>query len=164
MVNIISRAVVPGCAGCAMAHPDFGRSVNPISTWGYKLCPPNYYWHTRIFRPYDSPDKCLWLHFYYFYALCDVISIGKSNFVCFLLCGLTNPLWYFRLCFLKLPCSAYSLPHISHGNFLSMWINWMCFTSLSLRLKAVPQTSHLWGNSPRCLTGIKKSDQLIKVH
>ena len=28
------RAVVPGCAGCAMAHPDFGRSVNPISTRG----------------------------------------------------------------------------------------------------------------------------------
>ena len=29
-----SRPVVPGCAGCAMAHPDFGRSVNPISTRG----------------------------------------------------------------------------------------------------------------------------------
>ena len=28
------RPVVPGCAGCAMAHPDFGRSVNPISTRG----------------------------------------------------------------------------------------------------------------------------------
>ena len=25
--------------------PDFGRSVNPISTRGDKLCPPNYYWH-----------------------------------------------------------------------------------------------------------------------
>jgi len=50
------RAVVPGCAGCAMAHPDFGRSVNPISTRGDRLCPPNYYWHTRIFRPSDSPD------------------------------------------------------------------------------------------------------------
>ena len=24
------RPVVPGCAGCAMARPDFGRSVNPI--------------------------------------------------------------------------------------------------------------------------------------
>ena len=23
-----------GCAGCAMAHPDFGISVNPISTRG----------------------------------------------------------------------------------------------------------------------------------
>ena len=28
------RPVVPGCAGCTMAHPDFGRSVNPISTRG----------------------------------------------------------------------------------------------------------------------------------
>ena len=33
--------VVPGCAGCAMAHPDFGRSVNPISTRGDELCPSN---------------------------------------------------------------------------------------------------------------------------
>ena len=50
-----NRPVVPGCAGCAMVHPDFGRSVNPISTRGYKLCPPNYYWHTQIFRPSDGP-------------------------------------------------------------------------------------------------------------
>ena len=48
------RPVVPGCA---MAHPDFGRSVNPISTRGDRLCPPNYYWHTRIFRPPDSPEN-----------------------------------------------------------------------------------------------------------
>ena len=33
------RPVVPGCA---MAHPNFGRSVNPISTRGDRLCPPNY--------------------------------------------------------------------------------------------------------------------------
>ena len=46
------RPVVPGCA---MAHPDFGRSVNPISTRGDRLCPPNYYWHTRYFRPSDGP-------------------------------------------------------------------------------------------------------------
>ena len=51
----VSRPVVTGCAGCAMAHPDFGRSVNPISTRGDRLCPPNYYWHTRIFRPSDGP-------------------------------------------------------------------------------------------------------------
>ena len=37
------RPVFPGCAGCAMAHLDFGRSVNPISTRGDRLCPPNYY-------------------------------------------------------------------------------------------------------------------------
>ena len=28
------RPVVPGCTGCAVAHPDFGRSVNPIPTRG----------------------------------------------------------------------------------------------------------------------------------
>ena len=50
------RPVVPGCAGCAMAHPVYGRSVNPISTKGDRLCPPNNYWHTRIFRPSDGPD------------------------------------------------------------------------------------------------------------
>ena len=32
--NYCYRPVDPGCAGCAMAHPDFGRSVNPISTRG----------------------------------------------------------------------------------------------------------------------------------
>ena len=30
LVNL--RGVIPGGAGGAMAHPDFGRSVNPIST------------------------------------------------------------------------------------------------------------------------------------
>ena len=54
-VDFNPRPVVPGCAGCAMAHPDFGRSVNPISTSGNRLCPPNYYWHTQIFRPSDGP-------------------------------------------------------------------------------------------------------------
>ena len=34
-----SRPVVPGCAGCAMAHPDFDRSVNPISTRGEQIMP-----------------------------------------------------------------------------------------------------------------------------
>ena len=51
----ISQACVPGCAVCAMAHPDFVRSVHHISTRGNRLCPPNYYWHTRIFRPSDGP-------------------------------------------------------------------------------------------------------------
>ena len=49
------RPVVPGCAGCAMAHPDFGRLFNTISTRGDRLCPHNYYWHPRIFRPSDGP-------------------------------------------------------------------------------------------------------------
>ena len=46
--------VVPRGAGGAMAPSDFGRSVNPISTRGNRLCPPNYYWQTRIFRPSDD--------------------------------------------------------------------------------------------------------------
>ena len=36
-----SRIVVHGGAGGAIATPDFGRSVNPISTKGGILCPPN---------------------------------------------------------------------------------------------------------------------------
>ena len=35
------RGVVIGGAGGAMAPPDFGRSVYPISTKGGRLCPPN---------------------------------------------------------------------------------------------------------------------------
>ena len=54
---LLFRAVVPGCAGCATAHPDFGRPVNPISTRGDRLCPPNYFWPTRIFRPSDGPES-----------------------------------------------------------------------------------------------------------
>ena len=54
--DYVSRPVVPGCVGCAMAHPDFGRSVNPISTRRDRLCPHDYYWHTRIFRPSDGPE------------------------------------------------------------------------------------------------------------
>jgi hypothetical protein len=38
-----TRGVVPGGAGGAMTHPVFGRSVDPISTRGDILCPPNYY-------------------------------------------------------------------------------------------------------------------------
>ena len=56
LVLVLSRPVVPGCAG-RVCHgtPRFGRLVNPISTRGDRLCPPNYYWHTRIFRPSDGP-------------------------------------------------------------------------------------------------------------
>ena len=31
---MLIRPVVPGCAGYAMAHPDFGRSVNPFQLGG----------------------------------------------------------------------------------------------------------------------------------
>ena len=46
------RPVVPGAAVGAMATPDFGRSVNPISTGGGGgiFCP-------HIFRPSDIPDN-----------------------------------------------------------------------------------------------------------
>ena len=56
-ILVESRPVVPGCAGCAMAHPIFRRSVNPISTRGDRVCPPKYYWHTQIFRPSNGPGK-----------------------------------------------------------------------------------------------------------
>ena len=57
MKGPLNRPVVPGGAGGAMAPPDFGRSVNPISTKGGRLCPPNNtYWHPRIFRPFDGPE------------------------------------------------------------------------------------------------------------
>ena len=56
MLNpIMYKGLVPGDSGGAMAPPDFGRSVNPISTREDRLCPPNYYWHPRIFRPSDGP-------------------------------------------------------------------------------------------------------------
>ena len=35
------RGVVPGGSGGAMTPPDFGRSVNPISTRKGRLCPPH---------------------------------------------------------------------------------------------------------------------------
>ena len=37
------------------AFPDFGRSVNPISTTKGRLCPANNTGTPRIFRPSDSP-------------------------------------------------------------------------------------------------------------
>ena len=40
----------PVGAGGAMAPPDLGRSVNPISARGGRLRPPNYNQHPQIFR------------------------------------------------------------------------------------------------------------------
>ena len=53
--NCTPQACCPWVCRVCQAHPDFGRSVNPISTRGDRLCPPNYYWHTRIYRPSDGP-------------------------------------------------------------------------------------------------------------
>ena len=58
-------ATLQGCrAGGAMAPPDFGRSVNPISTRGDRLCPSNYYWPSRIFKPSDGSalEVGTWMH------------------------------------------------------------------------------------------------------
>ena len=41
----------------ALAPPVFGRTVNPISTRGSRLCPPQYYEPPRIFRPCDGPAR-----------------------------------------------------------------------------------------------------------
>ena len=49
--------VVPAGAGGAIAPPDFGRSVNPISARGNRFCLPNYFWHPQIFRPSDGSEK-----------------------------------------------------------------------------------------------------------
>ena len=53
--NLNKGLLSPGVPG-AIAHPDFGRSVNPISTRGNRLCPPKYYWYTRNFRPSNGPE------------------------------------------------------------------------------------------------------------
>ena len=58
VIYLILRLVVPGGAGGAggaITPPDFGRSVNPISTRRGTLCPSNYNWHPRIFRPSYGP-------------------------------------------------------------------------------------------------------------
>ena len=54
MTACAPRGVVPGGVRGTMAPPDFGRSVNPISTRGDRLCPPNCFCHPQIFRPSDS--------------------------------------------------------------------------------------------------------------
>ena len=40
--SLITRAVVSGGAGGALASPEFRSSVNPIPTRGSRLCPPHY--------------------------------------------------------------------------------------------------------------------------
>ena len=40
----------------ALAPPGFGQTVNPISTRGGRLYPPQYYQPPRIFRPCDGPE------------------------------------------------------------------------------------------------------------
>ena len=109
--NGVCRPVVPGCAGCAMAHPDFGRSVNPISTRGDRLCPPNYYWHTRIFRPsngpvntrhnYSNKKKLIYILYQFTFIFC-VKSIHKP-FLKYLISVLTS-----SNCIAQVPCLVHS--------------------------------------------------------
>ena len=42
------RDVEDGWTGWTISHPGFGRSVNPISTRGGRLCSPHYYLPTQI--------------------------------------------------------------------------------------------------------------------
>ena len=60
-----------GCRGChgAMAPPDFGKSVNPISTRRDRLCPPHYCCHPGIFRPSYGPvySSCFCAKLFYWY-------------------------------------------------------------------------------------------------
>ena len=48
-------AIRPVGAGGTLAPPDYGRSVNPISTSKGRLCPPHYNWQPWIFRPSYGP-------------------------------------------------------------------------------------------------------------
>ena len=48
------RPVVPGCAGCAMAHPDFGISLNLILTRGTDSAPPFQMSHQKFICGYIS--------------------------------------------------------------------------------------------------------------
>ena len=54
-ITIPSRPVVPGGAGGAMAPPDFGRSVDPISIKGGRLCHTHFCSPLQIFRPSAIP-------------------------------------------------------------------------------------------------------------
>ena len=78
-LTYILRGVVPGRTGGAMAPPDFGRSVNPISTKGGRLSPPN---NTGTPGFSDLPTA-LWL-------LMQEQAVG-------FFCMKTNGLWQFLL-------------------------------------------------------------------
>ena len=50
---VFDRGVALGGTGVAMAPP-FWQISSPYLKQGDRLCPPNYYWHPRIFRPSDG--------------------------------------------------------------------------------------------------------------
>ena len=51
-----ARPIVPGGSGDAMAPPDFGRSINPISTRGADYAQHIITGTPRIFRPSYGPE------------------------------------------------------------------------------------------------------------
>ena len=79
--SMLCRPVIPWGAEGAMAPPDFGRPVNPISTRRGRLCPPHYYRHPRIFRPSYGPDTDMIhvtnksSHVHCMSVLCNVLCI-----------------------------------------------------------------------------------------
>ena len=54
-----------------MGPLDFCRSVNPISTRRWRLCPPHHYWHPRIFWPSYGPE---------YKRLLDELQLQKHGF------------------------------------------------------------------------------------
>ena len=56
----LNKKPLPG-PWCAMAPPDFGRSVNPYLNQGGQIIPTKKYWHPRVFRPSDGPGSYVFL-------------------------------------------------------------------------------------------------------
>ena len=74
--NMFNRLVVPGGAGGAMAPPNFGRSVNPISTKGGRLCPP-YNTGTPKFSDPPTALMCVNLRIiFHCAAVCNTTRLG----------------------------------------------------------------------------------------
>ena len=56
MLNpIMYKGLVPGGSGGAMAPQILADQLTLSQPGGDRLCPPNYYWHPRIFRPSNGP-------------------------------------------------------------------------------------------------------------
>ena len=72
----IIRAVASGGAGGALAPPVFCKTVNPISTRGDRLCPPQYY------EPPGFSDLATGLHIMLILIFFDTcLLIYKNRFL-----------------------------------------------------------------------------------
>ena len=56
------RSVEDEWAGWAIAHPNFSKPINPFSSKGGRLCPPEYYLPTHLQVASYSPE--IHIHFY----------------------------------------------------------------------------------------------------